>query len=467
MINVSPRLKMIALATAAFAMSAISPVLAASFGQKEVDQGRMIAIAAPRGVNAHQLLVLEQVSDKQACWSETGSSPTLVDPLLLKFDFTGICGRSTDSNGYSIRMAEQDLGLRYSLRVVHRNGDIVLLGAPNNPNNGPEVEIGRVNGETNGFAKINLNPGWRFTKRTFEGKTLGHFYLTSDTDLASLPNPGAGNGPIPVTPSPVTPAPGTPVPVTPMPGSSPAPTPGTSPAPSPGPVVMPPVTPGPIFPGPVVVTPPVNPTNPVPAVPSKFRDIGNDVYAKEIEAAVAEGFVAGFSEDSTFRPEVALTREQLVSMVLEALGKLPNANLTLPTQAAANPYPDVNASRWSAAKIQFARDNQIVSGYQDGSFRPNQPVTRAELMAVLRRAAEFGKAKRGLSTTLTPKQAELTFSDTGRHWAGPLVGQMSSYCRVASPLNEVGTNFAPDSAAKRNYAAAATLRMLNCVKTEF
>jgi len=44
------------------------------------------------------------------------------------------------------------------------------------------------------------------------------------------------------------------------------------------------------------------------------------------------------------------------------------------------------------------------------------------------------------------------------------VGQMSSYCGVASPLNERGSDFAPDSAAQRNYAAAATLRMLNCVK---
>ncbi|MEG4913698.1 S-layer homology domain-containing protein [Microcoleus sp. B7-D4] len=37
-------------------------------------------------------------------------------------------------------------------------------------------------------------------------------------------------------------------------------------------------------------------------------------------------------------------------------------------------------SRWSAGKVLFARDNKIVSGYQDGTFKPTQPVTRAELM---------------------------------------------------------------------------------------
>ena len=41
---------------------------------------------------------------------------------------------------------------------------------------------------------------------------------------------------------------------------------------------------------------------------------------------------------------------------------------------------------------------------------------------------------------------------------------MSGYCGVASPLNEAGTAFAPDQPGLRNYAAAATLRMLNCVK---
>ncbi|MEL6321634.1 MAG: S-layer homology domain-containing protein, partial [Cyanobacteria bacterium J06626_14] len=158
-----------------------------------------------------------------------------------------------------------------------------------------------------------------------------------------------------------------------------------------------------------------------------------------------------------------LTREQLVSMVLESLDRLPNANLNLPTQVNSSPYPDVQADRWSAAKIQFARDNNIVSGYQDGTFRPNQPVTRAELMAVLRRAAEYGQAISGEDSTLWPGQETFEFADIENHWAARTITQMSSYCSAASPLNEVGTRFYPDDSALRNYAAAATLRMLNCV----
>jgi hypothetical protein len=377
------RRQVAALATVVIStISAWTPANAATFDQVEVDQSKFIAVAAPYGNNAHQLLIIQQISDKQPCWSESGSNPVKVDPLLLNFDFTGICARSTDSNGYSIRREGQDLGLEYILRVVERNGELVLIGSNSKDRNAPEIVLGRTNGRSDGFTKIVLEPGWRFTKRAFNGKTLGHIYLTTGNSTFA------------------------------------------------------------------------------------FRDIASDVYAKEIEQAVALGFVAGFREDNTFRPEVALTREQLVSMVLEALSKLPGANLQIPTQVSSRPYPDVDASRWSAAKIQWARDNKIVSGYTDGTFKPTQPVTRAELMAVERRAAEFAQTLLGRQPSLTSQQPATQFSDTQGHWAASLISQMSSYCKVASPVNETGSAFSPDAQARRNYAAAATLRMLNCVKSD-
>jgi len=136
-----------------------------------------------------------------------------------------------------------------------------------------------------------------------------------------------------------------------------------------------------------------------------------------------------------------------------------------PTQIASRPYPDVEVRRWSAAKIQWAKNNQIVSGYDDGTFRPGQVVTRAELIAVQRRAAEYALGLRGKVAQVVPRQTPTTFTDLGNHWASSLILQMSGYCQVASPLNEVGTAFSPNSPSQRNYAAAATLRMINCVKT--
>lgn len=407
--------RLAALATVAFStVSPLVPAMASTFQQQEVDQSKFVAIASPfQSGSAHQLLVVEQISNTQNCWSEKPSSSTsltLIDPLLRNFDFTGICGRSIDSNGYSIRTAGQDLGWQYSLRIVRRNNDMVLVGAPVNKTM-PELEIGHTKGLTSDFAKIELNPGWRFTKRLYDGKPTGHVYLTNDLDVAAIVNPGNGST---------------------DPGN------GT--------------------------TDPGNGTT-QPTVPS-FKDITGDVYAKEIEGAVRVGFVSGFAEDNTFRPQVALTREQLVSMVIESLSKFPNANIQVPTSVSGRPYSDVDATRWSAAKIQWAKDNNIVSGYGDGSFRPSQAVTRAELMAVQRRTTEFAKKMLGQTADIPVKNPAFAFSDTQGHWANSLISQMSSYCSIATPVNEVGNKFAPDEQARRNYAAAATLRMMNCVKSE-
>ncbi len=375
-----------------------------SFGQREVDQSRFVAIASPVGSSGHQLLILEQVSDARSCWREVGSNPTRIDPLLLNFDFSGICGRSTDSNGYSIRAAGEDLGLSYSLRVVNREGNLVLVGSPFNRRGG-DIEIGRASGAAQDYVKISLNPAWRFTKRTYGDRTLGHIYLTRDT---------------------------------------PVPPPGTEPTP-----------------------PPSEPeTPPPPSGTIPFGDVAGDIYAQDIQQAVELGFIAGFAEDNTFRPLASLTREQIVSMVLEALTTLPDSNLSLPTQTSQAPYPDVASSRWSAAKIQFARENAIVSGYPDGTFRPTQAVTRAELMAILRRAAEYGRSLQNQVTDLDSSQEPFAFADTSGHWAAALIEQMSAYCGVASPYNEQGRNFFPDQATQRNYAAAATLRTLNCLQPD-
>lgn len=57
----------------------------------------------------------------------------------------------------------------------------------------------------------------------------------------------------------------------------------------------------------------------------------------------------------------------------------------------------------------------------------------------------------------------LNFSDTKNHWASEVIKTMSANCRVASPVNEKGTAFAPNAVARRNYAAAAVVRAIRCL----
>ncbi|MBE9128800.1 MULTISPECIES: DUF3747 domain-containing protein [unclassified Coleofasciculus] len=194
-------LKATLLATAScLAVGVLSPTMAGTFDNAEVNEDNFIAVAAPFGEGKYQLLIIEQRSNQRACWQESGSSPTVVDPLLLNFDFTGICGRSTDSNGYSMRMSGQDLGLDYLLRIVERNGELLLVGTNRMNRRAPEVILGRSGGVSQGnFHKIVLEPNWRLTRRTYQGKALGHLYLTSDT--AAPVTPGVSTTPPPLPPA--------------------------------------------------------------------------------------------------------------------------------------------------------------------------------------------------------------------------------------------------------------------------
>ncbi|MEB3337780.1 MAG: DUF3747 domain-containing protein, partial [Leptolyngbyaceae bacterium] len=292
--NSSLQIGAIALAmTGLTALSGFNSVRAAtSFQQQEVDQAQFIAVAAPRGSRNYQLLILQQVSNKRPCWNVQPGTPAVVEPLLLNFDFKGICSRSTDSNGYSIRVAGEDLALTHSLRVVERNGDLLLVGVSNKDRKAPEIEIGKTYGVQPGFSQIVLNPGWRFAQRSLNGKVLGHVYLTNDSPLPSnlaSPPPTApttvttpSSTPAPATPPaippvvpvappvkpPTNPVPSSPVAPTASPAKTPtttAPTPITIPGPRPQKPAAPVVTPAqPSPPAAPVSAPPKTPSNAVP-----------------------------------------------------------------------------------------------------------------------------------------------------------------------------------------------------------
>jgi N-acetylmuramoyl-L-alanine amidase len=225
--------------TVAVSSAFLSTVVAApaaravQFDQQEVNQDRFVVVAAPiSGGAMHQLLILEQVSDRRACWREESNGT--IDPLLVNFDFTGICNRSTDSNGYSVRAGGEDMGWRYSLRIERRGNALVLLAVSTTDRSAPPLEIGRTSSVSSDFVEIELNPGWRLTRRAYNGQAVGHVYLTHNQDINTLvaaATPARPTTPTVTRPStPSTPAPSTSRPSTPTP-SRPS-TPSTPSAPS-------------------------------------------------------------------------------------------------------------------------------------------------------------------------------------------------------------------------------------------
>ncbi len=188
--NVSRWLSWLTLATIGtgtiFLGSGQRAIAQSPFDQTEISPSTEIVLfASPIGSsNRYQLIILEQLTTARECWQDNGG---IIDPLLLDFDFTGICRRNNDSNGYSLRMAQEDLGIHYSLRVISRNDHLELVAthrsdpAAQNP-----VVIGRSpQGLTSGFVRIDLYPNWRLTRRSYQGSTLGHFYLTHDVEVST------------------------------------------------------------------------------------------------------------------------------------------------------------------------------------------------------------------------------------------------------------------------------------------
>lgn len=154
---------------------ALPAARASTFDEKEIAQDQMIAIASPYR-HGYNLVVIEQVPGKEKCWAEHGISPVTVDPLLMNFDFTGHCRRATDSNGYSVRMGGEERGSDYLLKIVKEGDELVLIGTTRSGD--APITLGRTHGITGGANKIFLNDGWRFTKRSYQGKELGHFYFS-------------------------------------------------------------------------------------------------------------------------------------------------------------------------------------------------------------------------------------------------------------------------------------------------
>ena len=185
----------------------------ALFGASEVEQQRFVLVAAPIGSSGsrYQLNIYEQINDRRPCFATGSTLPAPVNPLLATFDFTGICGRYIDANGYSLRVGGTDLATSYRLLVRTDATGTLLVALPTKSGAGPEMIVARSGGPIGGFHKLEPEPGWRLMRRTYGGRRLGHLYVYSENWPVAATDAGvpAAASPSPERPagSPMTPAP--------------------------------------------------------------------------------------------------------------------------------------------------------------------------------------------------------------------------------------------------------------------
>ena len=151
------------------------------FNAVAVDLSKFVLVSAPIGTgDRSQLNIYEQRSDKRPCFAVSGSSPAVVNPLLSGFDFSGICNRYIDGNGYSLRIGGDDLGTRYRITVVNTGRDMELRASPSRERSQQSFLIATTGGAGRSFLQFNFQPGWTLKRRAYGTKALGHIYLYRD-----------------------------------------------------------------------------------------------------------------------------------------------------------------------------------------------------------------------------------------------------------------------------------------------
>ncbi|WP_059044476.1 X2-like carbohydrate binding domain-containing protein [Paenibacillus rubinfantis] len=150
-----------------------------------------------------------------------------------------------------------------------------------------------------------------------------------------------------------------------------------------------------------------------------------------------QAYISGYP-GGLFKPENRITRAEMAAMLSKAVD--------MKETAEAVSFRDVPAGHWAAEAIAQASRMGLMQGYADGSFKPEQPVTRAEITAV---AVKFMKSAAGQQAT--------GFSDTAGHWAEQAIRTAQAAGIVSGYADG---NFQPEAFVTRAEAVSVINRAL-------
>jgi len=174
--------------------------------------------------------------------------------------------------------------------------------------------------------------------------------------------------------------------------------------------------------------------NSVPVV--SFKDVPAIApNAKAIGFATKLGIINGY-DDGSFRARATITRAEFASMLVRALGL---------TSEGSPEFKDTQG-HWAANAIATLKTIDIAKGYSDGTFKPDQSITRAEIVAMLSEV---------MNSTFVKNNK---FKDVIGHWAEAEIGTLSDMGIVKGTPDGV---FKPNANATRYESLLMILRMLN------
>ena len=110
-------------------------------------------------------------------------------------------------------------------------------------------------------------------------------------------------------------------------------------------------------------------------VSASFGDISKSAwYHEEVDYVLEKGIMAGVDK-GTFSPGTNVSRAQICQILYAMAGK---------PSVSGNSFSDVKGDEWFADAVNWCAKNKVVAGYDDGTFRPMEDVTREQLAVILR-----------------------------------------------------------------------------------
>lgn len=175
-----------------------------------------------------------------------------------------------------------------------------------------------------------------------------------------------------------------------------------------------------------------------PAGDLPFIDVDPDSwYYGAVEYAYENGLMNGVAADR-FAPQTTLTRAMMAAVL---------ANLENGSANTSGSFSDVADGAWYADAVNWAAENGIVNGYEDGTFRPDTPLTREQMAAFLYNYAAY----KGYDVSATNDLAQFSDAAQVSSWAADVV----KWAVGADLLHGVGDDkLAPTGTATRAEVAA-------------
>lgn len=115
---------------------------------------------------------------------------------------------------------------------------------------------------------------------------------------------------------------------------------------------------------------------------ASFIDIASSKYQNAINYLNNRGIVEGYS-DGTFRPKAILNRAELLKIIVGAFEISSNINQLTDSFAGKSCFKDVPANAWYTKYVCYAKSQNIVKGYSDGTFKPGQNIINVEAYKIL------------------------------------------------------------------------------------